>query len=153
MCSLSGVIYDTSEWWSKWSTSKMYLLCLPRTVLRRHKKAILWVGVSACLVFAYWCWFWEEPDLRSGHLEWVEGKRELRSPDWRDILARKGHHKAQGCTLPTFDPWGQEVKEYVSSIPEVCYTAAYMFNSYYIKHYITTGDLLQHPTQPAVHAL
>ena len=100
----------------------MYLCQLPVAKLRRHKKgSMLWLGLIGCFVFLYWCWAWEPSVVHTGTLGWVESRGVLSSQAWRHILARAGNITAQGCTLPVLDPWGKEVLQYVSSVPEVRY--------------------------------
>ena len=45
----------------------------------------------------------------------------LKTDNWKKIIDRSTD-PAHGCTLPVLDPWDQEVKEYVSSFPEVIKT-------------------------------
>ena len=97
----------------------MYLITKAWSVLRHHKKAcLLWVGV----VYVYYYWYCVGVGVHTDQLEWVEGRRELYRHAWTDILHREENFTAQGCKTPKLDPWGREVKKYVSSIPGVRYS-------------------------------
>ena len=93
---------------------KMYITRKTGALLRHHKKSCI-LGVSVCLLFSYW--YWEEEVVQTGELQWIKGRRELYKQVWREILHREGNYTVQGCTLPKHDPWGHEVKQFVTSIP------------------------------------
>ena len=100
---------------------KMYITRKTGALLRHNKKA--WVGVSVCLLFSYWYWYCGEEAVQTSKLEWVKGRRELYRQVWREILHREGNYTVQGCALPKLDPWGLEVKKFVSSIPQVRFSS------------------------------
>ena len=101
---------------------KMYLIRKTSALLRHHKKACI-LGVSVCLLFSYWYWYCGEEAVQTSKLEWVKGRRELYRQVWKEILHREGNYTVHGCTLPKLDPWGLEVKKFVSSIPQVRFSS------------------------------
>jgi hypothetical protein len=101
---------------------KMYLIRKTRALLRHHKKACI-LGVSVCLLLSYWYWYGEGEVAQTGRPDWVEGRRELYRQVWREVLHREGNYTVQGCTLPRLEPWGLEVKQFVSSIPQVRFSS------------------------------
>ena len=101
--------------------TNMYLTRKTGALLRHNKKSCI-LGVSTFLLFLYWNWYSEEI-VQIGTLGWVKGKRELNRHVWRELLPREGEYTVQGCTLPKLDPWGLEVKKFVSSIPQVRFSS------------------------------
>jgi len=96
----------------------MYLTRKVGAVFRHQKRwYIVCLGVCACLVYS--CWYWTGEVVQTGQPEWVEGRRQLYRPGWRDILHREGDVAAQGCTLPRFEPWGPEINKFALVTPQV----------------------------------
>ena len=45
----------------------------------------------------------------------------MKTDSWKKVIDRSAD-SPNGCKLPLLDPWDEEVKEYVSSFPEVVKT-------------------------------
>ena len=90
-----------------------------RSVLWRHKKT--WLArllIGAVFLLLFWRLFCPDPGVLTSSLEWVSASAELGREDWRMIIKKPGTQLV-GCSIPVLDPWGEEVKRYVLSTPEV----------------------------------
>ena len=99
------------------------------SILWRHRKALSAIILCTSCVVLFCLYFYLNQDKSTnikikhynGQVEWVEGERVMRTDSWKKIIDRTAD-TPHGCKLPLLDPWDEEVKEYVSSFPEVVKT-------------------------------